>query len=32
VRWVDHAPDKALDADGEVDQIVNHLLATWPPE
>jgi hypothetical protein len=32
VRWVDQAPDKALDPEGEIDQIVKHILATWPPE
>lgn len=32
VRWIDRASENALDSGGEVDQIVKHILATWPPE
>jgi hypothetical protein len=32
VRWIDRAPQNALDPEGEVDQIVKHILMTWPPE
>lgn len=32
VRWIGHAQGNALESNGEVDQIVRHILATWPPE
>jgi hypothetical protein len=31
IRVVQLAPENALDPDGDVDQIVQHILATWPP-
>jgi hypothetical protein len=32
IRWIERASDDALAAGGEVDQIVLHILATWPLE
>jgi hypothetical protein len=32
VRWINRAPDNALDDEGEVVQVIKHILTTWPPE
>ena len=31
VRWIERAPDNALASDGDVNRIVNLILANWPP-
>jgi hypothetical protein len=32
VRWMQRASEHALDSDGDIDRIVNQVLAHWPPE
>jgi hypothetical protein len=31
IRWLETAPDDVLAAGGDIDQIVQHILAVWPP-
>jgi hypothetical protein len=31
VRWIERAPDDALQSNGDIDNIVQQLLTTWPP-
>ena len=32
VRWIQPAQDDALEPGGDIDQIIQHILATWPPD
>jgi hypothetical protein len=32
VRWIQPAQDDALEPGGDIDHIVQHILATWPPD